>query len=562
MRNYINISKYGNSIYHKYVDDDNIRREEYEDFQPSLFFRSDDYDKEAEYRSLIHGYPLKRKIYPSLNEHYSAEKRYKDLGSLVFGDIGPQYQFITENYEESKSFDVRKMRIFYFDIETAFEPGVFPEPETADYEILTISIYDSLKNKFYLLGSKECNLDFSKFKYKSTDEDDNVQENNLRAEVQYEYYEKEKHLLSRFIELWTDDLYPDMVVGWNSEKFDIPYTYQRITKVLGSTYARKLSPFKRTISRMKKEEIKPGWIDEFLHITINGINTIDMMKFYKKNILDPRRSYSLDEIAQVEIGANKLTHNYSNLMELYENDYDTFCAYNLMDVELMIGINVRVRLLELIVGQAYMAGVNFEDTYSPNKRWDAKLYRRLLHEKIVLEPRMLHDSRPPGHGISEPKLKSFIDRFDTILEDIKNTWITSVEDPKKINKPSTGGFVMTPSPGLHKNVASFDLNSLYPFIMCLLGLGVESAYIPGVYEPGPIKKLIEDKYDGNEERFLNEGCTMAPNGVYFAKDIESSFVKILLEHYKLRASIRKEVAEKKELLKKVKNEIRSRTKTA
>lgn len=542
MKNFINVTRYGNKIYHKYIQD-GIRVEEYEDFKPSLFFRTED-GSDANYKSLIHEYPLKRKTYESLNDHYSAVRRYKDIGGLLYGDIAPQYQFISEHYNESRSSDISDLRILYIDIETAFEPGVFPEPETAQFEVLTLTVFDSLEKKYIVLGTKDLKTDML---FKAID-----------GEVLYEKMEDEADLLLRFMELWCDNLYPDMVIGWNSEKFDIPYLYQRIGKLFGQK-KRDLSPFGKVISRMKKEEIKPGWFDEFLSVDVHGVNCVDYMKFYKKNILKPRRSYSLDEIAHVELKANKLKHKYANLMDLYNNDYDLYCTYNLIDVDLMVRLNKKVRLLELIAQQAYMAGVNFEDTFSPIKRWDAKLYRELLHEGVVIEPKMIHDPRPAGHGVSEPKLKSFIADRDQIMCDIiLNTFVTSVMDIKDINKPSTGGFVMVPNTGLSKDIASFDLNSLYPFIMALLNLGPESLYIPGTYEPTAIRTFIKEKLNGDVDKFIKEHCTHSVNDVYFWKGHESVFSRMLIEHYKLRASIRKDVSEMKNLKKRVKDALRKR----
>jgi DNA polymerase elongation subunit (family B) len=558
MRNYINVTKYGNNIYHKYVEHGE-RRSEFVPFQPSLFFRADS-DEEGTHRSLVHGYPLKRKVYDSLNEHYQAERRYKDIGGVIYGDLAPNYQFIAENYDEAKTFDISQLRLIYLDIETEFEPGVFPDPETVQFEVLTISMYDSRLDQYYVLGVGDAkSQDFSEIQYTVSDKGENKNE-YVAGNVHFERLKNERALLKRFIDLWCSDDYPDMVVGWNSEKFDIPYLVQRIGKVLGGAAAKKLSPFGKVSSRMKKEEIKPGWYDEYLAVTIDGVNCIDYMKFYKKNVLVPRRSYSLDEIAWAEIGANKLKYNYkySNLMELHNNDYVTFCRYNIIDVDLMIKINRRRRVLELIAGQAYMAGVNFEDTFSPIKRWDAKLYRRLLLENVVVEPKIVHDKRPEGHGVSEPRLKAFIDSRDDKLLDVMETFVTSIEDEKYRNKPSTGGFVMVPKPGLSKNVVSFDLNSLYPFIIILMNMGVETLYIPGIYEPAPIRKFIKERYGGDEDRFLKERCTQAPNNVYFWRDHNSIFTRVLIEHYELRASIRKTVRDKEELQKRVRDELRRR----
>lgn len=136
--------------------------------------------------------------------------------------------------------------------------------------------------------------------------------------------------------------------------------------------------------------------------------------------------------------------------------------------------------------------------------------------------------------------------------------ITSVEDISKINKPSTGGFVMVPDLGLSKWICSFDLNSLYPFIMALLNLGHETLFIPNIYEPNGIRKFIDEELNGDVQRFIDNHCTHAVNNVYFWKDHDSILTKILVGHYKLRSSIRQDVKKDKKLKRKVKDELRKR----
>ena len=500
-RFYTHVCRKGNLLYHRYVEDGK-RKEEYVDFGPTLFFKADSEEESDRYYSLIHKYPLVMHEYDSLKDYYQAVRKYEEVNCVgVYGNISPIYQFISQEYPALDTFNTKHMRILYLDIETAFEVGHFPEPSKAEYPILTMTLYDSLENRFYVLGTKE--LDEAKLNSK------------IDTEVEYILCDDEEDLLHMFMDIWNDEEhgYPDMVVGWNSEKFDIPYIHQRLAQII--PYRRiELSPVKKVQGRMKKDD---RFFNEYLDVSIDGINHIDFMKFYIKNTYEPRVSYSLDNICNVELGAEKLKHKYDNLMDLYEGDFFKYCHYNLVDVDLMVKLNHKIRLLELIMEQAYLAGVNYADTYSPVKRWDAKLYKTLMAENIVIEPKLTHEIQSYG-----------------------------------------GGYVMEPVPGRHLDIVSADVNSEYPNMIRSLNIGPETLFIPGKYEPAPIKKIIDEEYGGNSQLFIEKRCSHATNSVYFLKDTPSIFSKMITDHYNRRVQVKGDLKKVKGMLKEVENELKRR----
>ena len=441
--------------------------------------------------------------YNSLRDYYQAVRKYEEINCVgIYGNISPIYQFISQEYPELDTFNTKYMRILYLDIETAFDVGHFPAPEKAEYPILTMSLYDSLENRFYVLGIKDL--------------DEDELNSKIDGEVEYIKCDDEEDLLHMFMDIWNDEEhgYPDMVVGWNSEKFDIPYIHQRISQVI--PYRRtELSPVKKVQARMK---IDDRFYNDYLDISIYGINHVDFMKFYIKNTYEPRVSYSLDNICKVELNAEKLKHKYSNLMDLYENDYFKYCHYNLVDVDLMVKLNHKIRLLELIMEQSYLAGVNYVDTYFPVKRWDAKLYKALMAKNIVIEPKLYHDVQKYG-----------------------------------------GGYVMEPTPGRYLDIVSADVNSEYPNMIRSLNIGPETLFIPGRYEPAPIKKIINKEYSGNVKLFIEKRCSHATNDVYFLKDTPSIFSEIITDHYTRRVQVKNELKKVKSMLKEVEDELKRRS---
>ena len=63
---------------------------------------------------------------------------------------------------------------------------------------------------------------------------------NDRDDVTYVNCSNENELLANFMNFWTKH-YPDVVTGWNTEFFDIPYLINRVTKVLGEDKKRVFS---------------------------------------------------------------------------------------------------------------------------------------------------------------------------------------------------------------------------------------------------------------------------------------------------------------------------------
>ena len=103
----------------------------------------------------------------------------------------------------------------------------------------------------------------------------------------------EKELLLKFLDKW-EELDPTIVVGWNSEFFDIPYLYFRILKVFDAKTASRLSPHLRTIGNINQygavttvesQKLSKDYID------LAGINHLDYFNLFKKYITKQEPSY-------------------------------------------------------------------------------------------------------------------------------------------------------------------------------------------------------------------------------------------------------------------------------
>ena len=376
MKFYKNVEQVGNKILvraHENGTDVQYR----EDFKPSLFVSS---NKEVtDYKSLD-GRPLRRVMPGSIADCRNFVQQYADIDEFeIHGNTRYLYQYINEKYPGDEiKFDSSLIRVFTIDIETAAENG-FPDIQSADQEILLISLRDSFTNRITVWGSKA---------FKNED-----------RQVDYIHCDDETKLLHSFLGWWQEN-FPDVITGWNVQLFDIPYICRRMTRMLGDKYTKMLSPWKMVSDR----EIYIKGRKQIAY-DIPGISCLDYLELYKKFTYTNQESYRLDHIAFVELEQKKLDHSeFDTFKEFYTNDWHKFVEYNIHDVRLVDRLDDKMKLLELAFTMAYDAKVNFEDVYSQVRMWDAIIYNYLEKQKIAIPPKQNShkDAQYAGAYVKEP----------------------------------------------------------------------------------------------------------------------------------------------------------------
>lgn len=304
--------------------------------------------------------------------------KYKDVhGMAIYESPGHVYQYIAETYKGEIRFDPQDVAVFTIDIETTVENG-FPEPSTANEQILLITVKDTRHNKITTWGQQPFDNDID--------------------HVDYVYCPDEQSLLKAF-NVWWQQHYPDVITGWNSSLFDVTYLYNRMCKVLGETLAKKLSPWGQVFQR----DVDLGG-RSVQRTYIAGIASLDYLDLYKKFTYVPQESYRLDYIAQVELGERKLENPENTFKEFYEKRWDTFVRYNIRDVELVDKLDDKMKLIDLALTIAYAAKVNYEDVFGSVKLWDVIIYNYLNDLKIVIPQRRQESKSQPFEGayVKEP----------------------------------------------------------------------------------------------------------------------------------------------------------------
>lgn len=375
MKFYTNIEQAGNRILVRgYENGDRVQYRV--NYNPSLFVIS---NKQTDHKSLDGRY-LKEVRPGSINDCRQFINQYEGVeGFEIHGNTRYLYQYINEAYPDDEiRFDSSLIRTFTLDIETGAENG-FPDIESADQEILLISLRDSFTNRITVWGSKS---------FKNED-----------RQVDYIHCNDETKLLSCFLKWWQENT-PDVITGWNVQLFDMPYICRRMDRVLGEDHTKLLSPWKLISSR---EIFIKG--RKQIAYDIPGIATLDYLELYKKFTYTNQESYRLDHIASVELDAKKLDHSeFDTFKEFYTKDWNKFVLYNIHDVRLVDQLEDKMKLLELAFTMAYDAKVNYEDVYSQVRMWDNIIFIYLAKMGIVIPPKKdsVKDAKYAGAYVKEP----------------------------------------------------------------------------------------------------------------------------------------------------------------
>ena len=454
MNFYTNVLQYGNTILVREVKDGErtTRRVKY---QPTLFDLIPG-QKETGYKTLDGQNVLPHKFDCIQDaKRWSSERENQDI---VFGNTQYPYCWISDEFPNQIEWSLDKMLMVTIDIEVECENG-FPKPEDAIEPILAITVKNHQSKRIVVWGVNDFH--------------------NYRDDVTYIKCKNEKDLLEKFLGFWETHI-PDIITGWNTEFFDIPYLCNRIINIFdeGEDQVKRLSPWKNIFSR---EVYQMGRTHQVY--TLDGIAALDYFDLYRKFTYTNQERYTLDHIAFVELGERKSGNPYDTFREWYTEDYQSFIEYNINDVELVDKLEDKMKLIELCLTMAYEAKVNFTDVLGTVRFWDIIIYNHLCKKKIVIPPK---------------------------------------KQRKKVEKYE-GAYVKEPQIGIHKWVMSFDLNSLYPHLIMQYNISPETLIPSKEKSSGDmVNKILDGKVKNNTE------YCMAPNGAFFRKD-KRGFLPELME---------------------------------
>ena len=333
---YTNVIRYKNNILYRGYDShgERVMRKDY--FKPKFFVSS----KSSKEWKGFDGNAVAPLEFESMFEANQWLKQNVDVaGRHIYGNKKFVQQYITEKFPRDIEFKRENINVGTFDIETDYDNG-FPHANEASQQILAITYKSSKFSTYHVWGYGE--FDTSK---------------SLISDVKYYRCNSEEELLNSFLNFWSHpDVTPDVITGWNTRFFDIPYIINRTAKVLGIHMINKFSPWELPLEHRKV--VRRGSENDVYEIP--GIQTLDYMELFQK-----------------------FGYSYGP-QESYKDDHQKYIDYNMKDVELVDRMEEKMGLITLALTMAYKGGVNYQDTFGVTAIWESIIYRRLnLSKKVV-----------------------------------------------------------------------------------------------------------------------------------------------------------------------------------
>lgn len=438
----------------------------------------------------IDGVPLMKKEFFSEWERNDYLKTYR---GVKYFNLPASQQYLLENYYDKDIIELTKqpLRIFFYDIEVISDE--FPDPRDAKFPITSITIYDSKTKKYHVWGLKPYDY------YSCKDHLTGIEP----EEIIYNYCLNEKDLLLKFLRFWRAN-FPDLIVGYNSYSFDMPYIVRRIEHNFGVGKSSKLSPVDYIYGHEKENKYKQLYTE----YTIGGISHLDYMILYKTFTPGERESDSLDFVSKEELNIGKLDYGELSLKELCDSDWNRFINYNIWDVKLMVMIDEKRKYLEIAKFSAFSGFCNI----------DKALGKVAIITGIIAKQGLL-----------------------------KNQIITTQDEGVKEKIP--GGYVKQPENDMKQDIVSFDANSLYPSTIITLNISPEMKVGKVLREEGDKLILFIFKKQAVvplEKSKLNDflvryNCSISASGVIFSQKEKGLAAAFCDELYDKRKDIRKEV---------------------
>lgn len=366
-------------------------------------------------------------------------------------DIKPLNKVLERHYLNA---DTPKLHTAFFDIEVDFDPDRgYASPEEAFMPITSIGVYLQWMDTMVCFAVPPKTL--------SWEQAQNIAEGIPEVIL----CRTEKELLENFLAIIDD---ADILSGWNSEGYDIPYTTNRIIKVLGKSSTRGLCLW----DQFPRERIYETHGKEQKTYDIVGRVHLDYMQLYIKYNYEERHSYRLDYIGEMEVGEKKVVYEGS-LDQLYNHDFKRFLEYNIQDVMLLDKLDKKLQFIDLS--------------------------NTIAHDNTVLLPSTMGAVATTEQAIiNEAHRRGYV-----------------VPDKQKGEKDgkAAGAYVAFPKKGFHEWVGSMDLNSLYPSVIRALNMGPET--IVGQLRLDYTNKEIEEKI-----RLEKKGFAEAWNGKFASNEYE------------------------------------------
>lgn len=351
--------------------------------------------------------PVSAVYFSRAKQIYAAKERLRVHGITCYeADIRLAERYLMERFIYA-SVDIRGSIQSTSKYPSYTQSQLKPGQYTPSFSVLSVDIECSEKGELYSIG-------LASSTYQAVF--------MIGAEQQspsfIQWVDNEKALLQCFITaIQQQD--PDIIIGWNVVNFDFRLLIERA----------QLNNLKLTLGRGGEavywrdapNEVNQGYISMPGRVVIDGIDAL-------KTATYQFASFSLEFVAQTLLGKGKLTEDVDDRLAKIKHDFIhnkvKLAEYNLQDCQLVLEIFEHTKMLDFLTLRSQLTGLELNRVGGSVAAF-VNLYLPKLHRAGYISP-----NRPVDGGLASP-----------------------------------GGYVMTSTPGLYRNVLVLDFKSLYPSII-------------------------------------------------------------------------------------------------
>jgi len=409
-------------------------------------------DEDGEFTSL-YGDRLTRYDFHTASEFQSARAHNQASDIEMFeSDIPPELKILSEHYY---GIPAPNLHVSFFDIEVDYDPSIgFADVANPYAPINSVSIYHTYSNRFVVLtvppNLASYNETQDTYETGPAPKEFYQQLNEIAAlpddiEIDIQFCSSETDLLMRLL-VEIDN--SDVICGWNSDFFDVPYVGKRLQR-LGKRFLDMLSFTGARAPKFREVEVM-GNISQTLDLS--GRISADYMVLFRKYEMAERPSYKLESIADEMLpNLTKLEYEGS-LASLYRTNFPYFIRYNIRDTEILRGLEDTLGYVELANRMMHMSTGVWKHVAGTLKLVEYALVNYCHYEFGNLIVNDFHEADTSG----------------------------SIQ----------GAIVLIPQVGLHELTGSIDLRSLYPTTIRSINISPETLLA---------QFILDDEYDVTEE---------------------------------------------------------------
>lgn len=491
-------------------------------------------DNGGEFTS-IYKKPLRKEEFTDYNTFTKKREMYKQRGILLYeSDIQPTLKVLTNNYYNKKA---PKLNFTLYDIEVDYNPNDgFSSVENPYAPINAVALHHYWKNKSVVIAVPPPSYSSMRDEW-----DKEIDEIRNSPNLTLHLVKNERELLELFLTEIEDS---DVLSGWNSDTFDMPYVTKRIEMVMGKPSSQRLCFPGAPVPQWRQFEVYGKLRDT---VDLFGRMSIDYMLLFKKFEVSDRPSFSLEAISNEILPDLPKLEYEGTLFELYHKNFPHFLRYNYRDTEVLAGFERKLGYLEVA--------------------------NMLYHMSCGLAPHIFGTIRLADLAIT------------LFCHNEKNVKVPD-RDETKPDGTISGAMVLHPQMGMHDWLASVDVTSLYPSAIRTVNISPEtligqmrgflseddrmkhSAWLNIFEQSDNLVTLdydfmcAEDGYNGSEthtgsewfEILLERGWAISGYGTIYTQNFPGIIPAILTDWFNQRKKYKKLKDDAKQLSIKLKEE--------